>query len=78
MPELDLTALDTQQRMSYEFHARRQDAIADEIAALRDETNKAMAVLQRSVDALAESASTKVHSYEQSRLFRALRWLRLL
>jgi len=79
--ELDLTTLDTQSRMRYEFHAKRQDAIATEIKAL----TAAVIALDSKVDALEQSRREHLESileagvaYEQSRLFRALRWLRLI
>jgi len=71
---IDLTALSTQERMMVEHHTKRQDQITAEISALRD----ALAALQRTVAALAQSTASKVAAYEQSRLLRALRWLRLL
>jgi hypothetical protein len=64
---LDLTAFSTQERMIIEHHTKRQDAICAEITALR-----------HYVDALAAAAAMKANHYESSRLFRALRALRLL
>jgi hypothetical protein len=79
--ELDLTTLDTSQRMRYEFHAKRQDAIAAEIKSL----TAAVTALDSKVDALDRTRREQLErilvagvAYEQSRLFRALRWLRLI
>jgi hypothetical protein len=67
MMELDLSPYSTQSRMWIEHHTKRQDAICAEITALR-----------HYVDALAATAAMKANRYESSRLFRALRALRLL
>jgi hypothetical protein len=70
----DFSAFGTQGRMVVEHLDKRhtQNSRAIEELGARIDT------LQRTVDALAGSASTKVYGYEQSRLLRALRWLRLI
>ena len=64
---LDRAAFSTSEWMAVEHHSKRQEAIAAEVATLREE-------LKQTVDVLA----SKIHSYKQSQLFRALRWLGLL
>ena len=67
MMELDLSPYSTQSRMWIEHHTKRQDAISAEIANL--------AVQVESLHAKVDALHTVIRA---SRLFRALRALRLL
>jgi outer membrane murein-binding lipoprotein Lpp len=67
---LDRNAFSTTEWMAVEHHSKRQEAIASEVANVAAQVES----LHAKVDAL----HTVIRNYHASRLFRALRALRLL
>lgn len=74
MTLLDPTSFSTQDAMIVRHlnkqHSNHTTAIAD--------VQSSVDSLRAELEALAESAAAKVHNYEESRLFRALKWMGLL